>query len=168
MSKDAIPNYEILTTSRFYLELNLQNSKELIDGYFMECRGFKRSQEVIEICEVTPQKWGKGEAKVGRVVRTKIPGNFKCDNIVLKFGMTISDTMWKWFEQVEKGEWAKARKDGDITIYNQGGQVKARFRFLGGWPINYKIADLKAGAGEFQIEEVELAIDEFLRVPPEG
>jgi phage tail-like protein len=157
-------NYEILTTSRFYLEIKLEGSNEIIDGYFMECRGFKRSMDVIEICEVTPQKWGQGQAKVGRVVRSKLPGNFKCDNLVLKYGMTISDTMWKWFDKVEKGDWAKQRRDGDITIYNQGGAEAVRYRFLGAWPVNYKITELKAGGSEFQVEELELAVDEFFRV----
>jgi phage tail-like protein len=113
---------------------------------------------------VTPQKWGQGQAKVGRVVRSKLPGNFKCDNLVLKYGMTISDTMWKWFDKVEKGDWAKQRRDGDITIYTQGGAEAVRYRFLGAWPINYKITELKAGGSEFQMEELELAVDEFFRV----
>jgi phage tail-like protein len=157
-------NFEILTTSRFYLEITLEGSNEIIDGYFMECRGFKRSQDVIEICEVTPQRWGKGEAKVGRVARSKIPGNFKCDNIVLKYGMTISDTMWKWFDKVEKGDWINQRRDGDITIYNQGGEAVVRYRFLGAWPVNYKVTEMKAGGNDFQVEELELAVDEFFRV----
>jgi phage tail-like protein len=157
-------NFEILTTSRFYLEITLEGSNEIIDGYFMECRGFKRSQDVIEICEVTPQRWGKGEAKVGRVVRSKIPGNFKCDNIVLKYGMTISDTMWKWFDKVEKGDWINQRRDGDITIYNQAGEAAVRYRFLGAWPVNYKVTEMKAGGNDFQVEELELAVDEFFRV----
>lgn len=159
-------NYEVLTTSRFYLELKLEGSKELIDGYFMECQGFKRTQDVIEICEVTPQKWAK--AQKGYVQRTKIPGNTKSDNIILKFGMTISETMWKWFEKVEMGEWAKNRKDGDLTLYNQGGEIQARFRFLQAWPVRYKISDMKAGGNEFQVEELELAVSEFIRVTKDG
>jgi hypothetical protein len=30
---------EILTNSRFYLELKLDGSKDSVDGYFMECQG---------------------------------------------------------------------------------------------------------------------------------
>jgi phage tail-like protein len=155
-------NYEVLVTSRFYLELTLEGSKDLIDGYFMECQGFKRSHDVIEICEVTPQSWAK--ASQGRVLRTKLPGNTKSENIILKFGMTISDTLWKWFEKVESGHWAENCKDGDITIYAQGGEEQARFRFLQAWPMRYKISDLKASGNEFQIEELELAVAEFTRV----
>lgn len=134
----------------------------MIDGYFMECQGFKRTQDVIEICEVTPQKWAK--ASQGYVLRTKIPGNSKSENIILKSGMTISDTLWKWFEKVESGHWAENCLDGSITIYNQGGAPHAQFDFLNAWPVRYKISDLKASGNEFQVEELELAVSEFKRV----
>ena len=156
--------FEIFSTARFYLELKLDGSQEPIDGYFMECQGFKRSQEMVEICEVTPQKWGKHNAKTGRVVRTKIPGNPKSENIILRRGMTISITMWKWFKAVEEGDWAKQRRDGDLTIYDQGSEERARFRFQGAWPMSYKIADVKAGSNDFEVEELELSVDEFTRI----
>jgi len=161
-----VADYEVLTNSRFYLEVKLEGSDEKIDAYFMECRGFKRTQEVIEIAEVTEQRWAEqGESpKQGRVVRTKIPGNSKSDNITLKLGMTISDTMWRWFQAVEQGDWANQFRNGDITIYAQGGDPQARFRFLGAWPVSYKVGDLNAGGNDFQIEELELSVDEFLRV----
>lgn len=160
--------YEVLTNSRFYLELRLQDSNDLIDGYFMECQGFKRTQEVIEIAEVSAQKWGSKNAQKGRVIRTKIPGNVKSENITLKYGMTLSPTMWQWFQAVEVGNWAKQFRNGDLTIYNQKGDVQARFRFLGAWAVSYKIGDVQAGGSDFQVEEVELAIDEFIRVKPDG
>ncbi|MEB3210438.1 MAG: phage tail protein [Leptolyngbyaceae bacterium] len=160
--------YEILTTSRFYLEIALDDSHDLIDGYFAECQGFKRSQEVIEVCEVTPQKWGSANATKGRVNRTKMPGNMKSENIILKRGMTISDSLWKWLKAVEDGNWAKQRRDGDLTIYDQHGDPQARFRFLRGWPTSYKIADVKSDSTDFQIEELELAVEEFLRVQSSG
>jgi phage tail-like protein len=159
----SVPNYEILTTSRYYLELSLDGSQELIDGYFMECSGFKRSQDVIEIAEVTPQRWGK-TALVGRVARTKIPGNVKSESITLRFGMTVSTTFWKWFKAVEEGDWGNQFRDGDLTVYNQGGEINARFRFLGAWPVSYKISDVKAASTEFQVEEIQLSVQQFFRV----
>lgn len=163
-------DYEVLTNSRFYLEIKLEGSDETIDGYFMDCQGFKRTQEIIEIAEVTDQRWAeKGESpKKGRVVRTKIPGNAKSDNLTLKLGMTISDTMWRWFHAVERGDWANQFRNGDITIYSQGGDMQARFRFAGAWPVSYKVGDLTASGSDFQIEELELSVDEFMRVQPDG
>jgi len=156
--------YEVITNSRFYLELKLDGSSDLIDGYFMECQGFKRSQEVIKIHEVTHQKWGIKNSSVGRVIETKVPGNFISENIKLKSGMTISSAFWDWFMSVEKGNWSKQCRDGDLTLYNQAGEIKARFRFLKAWPISYKISDVKADSSDFQVEEVDLAVEQFLRV----
>jgi phage tail-like protein len=159
--------YELLTNSKFYLEISLNGSLEGIDGYFMECQGFKRSQELIAFCEVVPQKWGK-DAKAGLIQRTKVPGNSKVENIILKRGLCISDSMWKWFQAVEEGKWAKQRRDGDLTIYNQAAQQQARFRFERAWPVSYKISDLKAGGNEFELEEVELAVESLMRVQADG
>ena len=173
---------ELLTSSRFFVGIQLDGSKESVDGYFMECQGFKQTQQVIEIAEVSAQSWGKkAQATKGRVVRTKIPGNLKTENIVLRRGMTISMTMWNWFTKVAGGEWAGSNRDfsedvpasassagqrynGRLVIYDQGSEERARFAFEGAWPISYKIADLKAGSNEIEIEEVELAIDSFQRI----
>ncbi|PZO37052.1 MAG: phage tail protein [Pseudanabaena frigida] len=157
---------EILASSKFYVEITLQGSLEKIDGYFMECSGLSRSQEVIEIVEVTPQVWGKAGSTKGRVLRTKIPGQVKSDNIVLKQGLNISMTMWKWLKAVEDGDWSLQLRDGDITIYDQSQTEQARFRFNGAWPIRYKISDFKADSSEFAITEVELCVRDFLRVDP--
>jgi phage tail-like protein len=159
--------YEVLTSSRFYLELRVDGSDDRIDGYFMECSGFQRSQQVIEFSHVTPQKWGKDGTTSGRVVRTKVPGNMSCNNLVLKRGMTVSTVIWDWFRSVERGNWATQRRDGDLVIYDQGAIEQARFRFLRAWPVSYKISDVKAGGNDFEIEEMELAVDEFIRVSDE-
>ena len=161
------PKYEILSSSRYYLEITLAGSKDEIDGYFMECQGFKRSQEVISVCEVTPQKWGSKDAKVGRVIRTKLPGNSKSENIILKRGLSISDSLWRWFKATENGKWGVQQRDGDITLYDQKAAIKARFRFYKAWPVSYKISDLQASSSDFELEELELAVDDFVRVDPE-
>jgi len=160
--------YEILTSSRFYLELKLRDSDDRIDGYFMECQGFKRQQETIEHCEVVHQKWGSKPAKKGRMVRTKMPGNSTSSNITLKMGMTLSATIWKWFKAVEEGDWAKQLRDGSLTVYHQNGDFAARFDFLGAWPVSYEIGEAKADSSDFQIEKLELAVDEFKRVKEKG
>jgi phage tail-like protein len=153
---------EILTNSRFYVELKLDGSEEPIDGYFMECQGFTVTQDAIEISEVTPQQWGKATA--GLIVRTKIPGNKKINNITLKRGLSISKTMWSWFQSVQEGNWSKQRRDGSLVVYDQSASEVVRFNFLRSWPTSYKIADLQASGSEFEIEELELVIEELIRV----
>ncbi|MFB2891758.1 phage tail protein [Aerosakkonemataceae cyanobacterium BLCC-F50] len=159
---NLIKNFpEILTNSRFYIELKLNGSQEPVDAYFMECKGFKHSQDVIEVCEVTPQKWGK--ASSGYVVRTKVPGNMKVNNITLRRGMTSSTTLWKWFEAVQEGNWAQQRKDGLLTIYDQGANPQAIFQFQGAWPVSYIVSDLSSSGTDLEIEEMEIAIEKFTR-----
>ncbi len=154
---------EILTASRFYLELSLDGSNDSVDGIFMDCKGFKCSQEVIEVCEVTPKKWGKADK--GMVRRTKIPGNVKTNNIVLTRGMISSMTLWKWFEETQNGKWSDQRRDGSLKIYNQKGENQAQFDFLNGWPTSYKLSDLTASSTDYEIEELEIACEVFKRVP---
>lgn len=159
---NLIQNFpEILTNCRFYIELKLDGSQEPVDGYFMECKGFKASQEIAEFCEVTPKRWGK--AKSGLVFRTKVPGNLKTNNIVLRRGMTASTTLWKWFDSVSEGNWAKQIRDGALNIYDQSGEVQAIFKFRGAFPISYTASDLNSGSSDIEIEEMEIAVEKITR-----
>lgn len=158
------PAIEFLANSKFYVEITLQGSLEAVDGYFMECSAMSRSQEAIEIVEVTPQMWGRSNSTKGRVVRTKLPGNVKSENITLKQGLNVSMTMWNWLRAVENGNWTQQLRDGDITIYDQSSIEKVRFRFNGAWPIRYKVSEFKADGNSFAITEVELSITDFLRI----
>lgn len=155
-------NSEILTAHRFYLGLNL-DGQQGPDAYFLECQGFTRTQDVIEICEVTSQSLGNGQSK-GLPVRTKIPGNVKSGNITLRRGMTNSVDFWNWFDKVQAGKWANQRKLVSLSIYNQASEEVARFELAGAWPARYKIADVNARSTEIEIEEVEVAFEEFKRV----
>lgn len=153
---------EVLTTSRFYVELTLSGSTTA-DAYFMECKGLKYSQDVIEVVEVTPQKWGKSD--LGRLTRTKLPGTYKVGNVSLRRGMmTQSMTLWRWIQSVQEGNWANQRRDGSLVIYEQGGAEGARFEFSRAWPVNYSFGGGNVSASEFAIEELELAIEDFKRV----
>jgi phage tail-like protein len=158
---------ELLTNSRFFLELKLNGSNDSIDGLFMGCSGFKADQEVIEIAEVTPQKWGTSGTSVGRLTSTKIPGYTKYSNITLRRGLTCSMVFWDWIEAVQSGSWAKQRRDGALVIYNQSAEEQFRFEFKRAWPMSYNISDLNVSGNEFEIEEVELTVEELRRVKPQ-
>ncbi len=161
---------EFLTASNFYIELKLNGDNEDIDAIFQECQGLKLTQETIDFCEVTPQKWNiainqKGvRGKYGRIVRTKIPGNFQSENLILKRGMTKSKTLWSWFESVRLGNWFEQRRDGSVVIYDQAGQEQVRLNLFGVYPIRYTLGDLGSNKTEIEIEELEVAFDVFTRV----
>ena len=154
---------EILTARLFYLGLIISENSDA-DCYFLECQGFKRTQDAIEISEVTSQTWGaQGKAK-GQVVRTKLPGNVKSGNLTLRRGITNSMDFWTWFEKVQQGNWAAQRRLAALSIYNQAHKEVARFELAGAWPSSYKIADVNARSTDIEIEEVEIAFEEFKRV----
>lgn len=153
---------EFLTAQRFYLELKLDGFNQQVDGIFLECQGFNRTQDVIEICEVTPNKWG--QASKGQVVRTKLPGNVKSGNLTLRRGMSNSITFWNWFQLVQDGNWSKQRKDASLTIYDQAGKPQARFNLIGAWPTSYKLADVSARTTDIEIEEIEVTFEGFKRI----
>jgi phage tail-like protein len=97
-------------------------------------------------------------------VRTKIPGNLKTENLVLRRGMTDSMTLWNWFTAVEGGKWRDHLAEGSLSIYDQGGTEKARFDFQGAWPMRYTATDVNAQSSEMEIEELEISLETFTRV----
>jgi phage tail-like protein len=159
---------EVLTNSRFYLELKLDGSSDAVDGYFMECSGFKATQEVIKIAEVTPQKWGQHGKATGRLVSTHIPGELNYEQVTLRRGLTCSMVFWNWLSAVNSGSWGKQRRDGSLVIYNQAAQAQFRFEFKRAWPVSYTIADMNVAQGELEIETVELTMEELKRVKTEN
>ncbi len=157
---------EILTTSRFYVGLFLDGSQEPVDAFFQECKGFKYTQEVIDVYEVSPQPWRK--AQMGRILNTKVPGNVKLSNLTLVRSLTASQTLWRWVSSLQAGEWAKQRRNGALVIYTQEAQEGARFVFEGAWPTGYRISDVKAAGKDVAIEELQLVCEVFERVAPGG
>ncbi len=157
---------EILTRAKFYLELRLDGSNDSVDGFFMEWTGFKSTQEVIEVCEVTPQKWGKNGKSRGRIVTTKMPGNISYTNFTLRRGLTLSMVMWDWLQAVRDGNWAKQRRNGSLVIYNQACEEQFRFEFKGAWPTSYTISDVNVGESQIEIEEMEVTVEELKRIKP--
>ena len=152
---------EILTQSRFYLELQLANSTEA-DAYFMECRGFKYYQDVIEFAEVFPQKIG--DRTIGQFTQTKMPGNYKVDNLGLKKGLTSSQAMWEWIYDVQNRNWANLYQDGSLTVYNQAAEVGAKIEFYQAWTVSYTMADMNVTGTDLAFEELEIACNYIKRV----
>ncbi|AGY59583.1 phage tail protein [Gloeobacter kilaueensis] len=164
---------EALVACRFYVELSLDGAGPM-DALFLECRGIRAKQPIVEVVEVTPQRWAN--AKRGMVVSTKVPGNTQRTTLILRHGMTSSLAMWNWFNGVEEGGWAAKRRSGSLTVYTQAGDVGARYDFHGAWPTSFGPASgkfsyieanrpgLDASSGEYALEEVELAVEEFKRV----
>lgn len=148
---------EYLPSYRFVLQLNIDGKNDREDVTFQECIGLELAQDLINIYEVTPQRWAT--SGFGKVVRTKIPGNIKAENLIFRRGMTNSSTLWNWIEAVYSGKWSQQRRDGSLTIFDQAGNSQLRLDILGAWPVRYQAADVNSESGEIEIEELEVAFD---------
>jgi phage tail-like protein len=153
-------DFEFLTACRFYVCVKTSTSKvpDGVDAIFLDFKGLKATQKVVEACEVIPG---------GEVIRTKIPGNLTYGNITLRRGISKSMALWDWFNQVSEKKWGKQRLDEAkfyVSIFNQSGEENARYEFGNAWPTSYKIADLSARSTDFEIEELEIAFEKFKRV----
>ncbi|MEM6254104.1 MAG: phage tail protein [Cyanobacteria bacterium P01_D01_bin.156] len=164
--EDTTTFYEYLTASRFYVELHLNDSVDDVDGLFMECKGLKYYQDVIEFTESFPEGWGRQGSSVGLIHRSKIPGVERIDNINLRRGMGASETLWNWIDLAQDGGWPAACKDGSITLYRQDGTAGARFQFEGAWPVSYTLSDSMVSGTDLAFEDLELACEGFKRVSP--
>lgn len=158
--------YEYLTASRFYVELHLDDSIDEVDGIFMECKGLKYSQAVVEFVESFPEGWGRQGASVGLAYCTKIPGLDTIDNINLRRGMNASETLWKWIADTQNGGWPETCKDGSLTLYRQDGTAGARFQFEAAWPVSYTVSDSMVTGTDLTFEDLEIACESLTRVTP--
>lgn len=172
---ESIEKNQVLVAARFWVELSLDGSVPM-DALFLECRGIRAKQPIVDVVEVTPNLWGRSHSSRGMVVSTKMPGNSQRTTLILRKGLTNSIAMWNWFHKVEEGYWAVQRRSGSVTVYTQAGTPSARFDFHGAWPTSFGPASGKfsyieanrpgfdAESSEFALEEVELALDDFERV----
>ena len=148
---------EYLSSYRFSLQLYIDDRNDREDVTFRECIGLELAQDSIGIYEVTPQRWAS--ASFGKVVRTKIPGNIKVENLIFRRGMTNSTTLWNWIEAVYSGKWSQQRRDGSLTVFDQAGYAQLRLDISGAWPVRYQAADVNSESDEIEIEELEVAFD---------
>jgi phage tail-like protein len=75
--------------------------------------------------------------------------------LVLKHGLMDSTTLWKWGQEVAKGD--PKRKNVSIILQDDAGDARHRWNFDKAFPVKWSGPDLKAGTAEVAIETLELA-----------
>jgi len=119
---------------------------------FIECSGLDATTEVIETRE-------GGENTTVR----KIPGKTTYSDITLKWGITDSDELWLWRQQIIDGN--VQRKSGSIVIFDLGNvREVARWDFADAWPTKWEGPSLNATAHELAIETLVIAHEGLKRV----
>jgi phage tail-like protein len=128
-----------------YLSLRfLVEIQGLIVGGFSEVSGLQAETDVETI----------EEGGVNDYVH-KFPKKTKYPNIVLKKGITDSDALWNWHQDVVNGK--KSRKSGFIILLDTEGNEKWRWHFVDAYPVKWSGPDLKADSNTIAVESLELA-----------
>ena len=123
---------------RFLLEIG-----GLIKGGFSEATGLQ--------AEVETEDYQEGG--VNDFVH-KLPKTAKYPNVVLKRGMTDSDTLWKWHQKIVNGK-IERRKVRIIILGDQGEEI-LQWEFKEAYPVKWMGADFKADNSSVLIETLEL------------
>lgn len=84
----------------------------------------------------------------------KLPKITKHPNITLKRGITDTDVLWKWNQDVVNGKIEP--KSGRIILLDSEGNEKWRWTFEDAYPIKWSGPDFKADSTTVAIETLEL------------
>lgn len=120
----------------------------LIVGGFSEVSGIQVETEYEEI----------KEGGVNDHIH-KLPKATKYPNAVFKRGITDSDTLWKWHQDVIRG--LVERRTVFVILRDGSGIEKWIWSFVDAYPVKWIGPDLKADSNAIAIESLELAHNGF-------
>lgn len=126
---------------RFLVEI-----EDLVVGGFSEVSGLQAETEVEEYREGGLNEYTH-----------KLPKGTKYINLILKKGITDSDDLWRWHQDVVNGK--IERRNGSVILLDQTGEEKWRWNFMGAYPIKWTGPDFKADSNIAAIETLELSHD---------
>jgi len=144
-SQPPIDPYPYLD-SRFFIEID-----GLIAGGFSEITGLQVETEVEEIKEGGVNDYTH-----------KLPKGTKHPNIVLKRGITDSDILWKWHQDIVNG--IIERKSGAILLLDFEGNREIRWNFYEAYPVKWIGPNLNSKESNVSIETLELAHNGIYRL----
>jgi phage tail-like protein len=117
------------------------------EGHFTECTNLGIKVEAIRY----------REGGTSQLVR-RLPGPVEYGDITLRYGLTSSTEIWKWFMTGVKGK--VERKNVSIVMLESDGVTEAfRWDLVNAWPSEWRGAPLDAMAHEAAIEEVTLVFE---------
>lgn len=117
------------------------------EGHFMECSGLSAKIEQIKYREA-------GNNQITR----KLPGQVEYGDITLKYGLTDSVSIWKWFQAGVQGN--VERKNITIQLLNNAGtEVVIQWNLINAWISEWKGTTFNAMKNEIAIETISLSFD---------
>jgi len=127
---------------RFLVEI-----KGLIVAGFSEVSGLQQEIEIEDYIEG------------GNDFVHKLPKGIKHNNLILKRGMTNSDTLWNWYQKTADAILYKKPiplMDIYVVILNENREESWRFFFKDAYPIKWTGPELKGMGNDIAIETLEI------------
>jgi phage tail-like protein len=118
-------------------------------GTFQEVSGLSVQMKIEEITE-----GGNND------FTHKMPGPLTWPNITLKRGVTRSDELFEWFNQVSatvSRAGGLERRNGSITALDEHRDQVRQWNFTGAVPVRWKGPDFSASGNGIAVEELEIA-----------
>jgi phage tail-like protein len=149
---------EILVGCRFYLEADGLTDKMIL--------------EVSGLSSETPAAGGDkvlGSSKNAMNLRQAAPTRVKFQPVVVKYVATTNKDFYKWYEDCNKNEggksdWGSNRKAMSVTVYDQAGDMKARWELQNCYPTKYEGPKLEAGGSDVASETITVVHESIKRV----
>lgn len=136
LARDADP----IPVFKFWVEIN-----GIVEAEFKECSGLRLERRVEEV----------EEGGVNDYVHI-LPGRNKYANIVLKYGVTLSNEVWNWYQEgLYDGK--VTRKDFSILLRGVDGQVVKTWNVAKGFPVKWEGPSLNVETSQAAIETLEIA-----------
>jgi len=154
----AAGNDELLVSCRFYLEADGLTDKQIL--------------EVGGLSSENPAAGGDkvlGSTKNAINLRQAAPTRVKFQAVTVKFVATTNKDFYKWYEDCNKNEggksdWSKNRKAMSVSVYDQGGEMKARWEMQNCYPTKYEGPKLEAGGADIATETITVVHEGIKRV----
>lgn len=150
---------EILVGCRFYLEAD-----GLTDKMILEVSGLTSENPAAGGDKVL------GSTKNAINLRQAAPTRVKFQPVVVKFVATTNTDFYKWYEDCNKNDggksdWSQMRKAMSVSVYDQGGSMKARWEMQNCYPSKYEGPKLEAGGSDVASETITVVHEGIKRVP---
>jgi phage tail-like protein len=121
------------------------------EGHFTECSNIGVKVEALKY----------REGGVQQLVH-RLPGRVDYGDVTLKYGLTQSGDLWKWFLTAVEGR--VERKNISIILMDADGVTEVqRWDLINAWPCAWRGAALDAMSNEVAIESLTLVFDSLSR-----
>lgn len=151
---------EILVNCRFYFEASPGVSEKMV----LEVSGLSAESPAAGGDKVL----GSGKGAIN--LRQAAPTRVKFAPVTVKVVATTDTDLYKWYSECNKNEgganqWSSQnRKEASISVYDQAGDMKARWEIVNAYPTKYEGPKLEAGGTDVANETITIVHEGIKRV----